>query len=354
MILKNDKSIYIEVFSYSDIKRSLREEKLRQSDIILHGSKYKNIAETRKSLLNSLKAVSNKIRNLDIVDVVNPNPSKFKDGLSVYINILFKYPEGISVEERDKYYKYIIRFSDHDDKHQKDCITSRITTTGKVVSDLSKLAIEAFNESLPEIEDRIRDFEIEKFGEQKTFLTVKNESIRLKIKESVDLNEGLDEVADGTYCTDYVGDVANWILNKPKPYRVLYDKKFDIWCIADAMKNTHKDMSIDMYDDGYVEKVGKNVDKYINFARNYGDFSSGWTDAEVYCDYGFDHGYLVGMFFIPSGDKYSKYEESGFYSKQTPIKSGTIFTRSSDDFTEYGIFKDLFVKLGRMGAFDEE
>ena len=58
------------------------------------------------------------------------------------------------------------------------------------------------------------------------------------------------------------------------------------------------------------------------------------------------------MFFIPNGDKYSKYEESGFYSKQTPIKSGTIFARSSDDFTDYGIFKDLFMKLGRMGAFD--
>lgn len=350
MILENRKQIYVEIFSYSSIKHLLREEKLNKNDIILHGSKYRNVEETRKSLMSSLKSVSNKIRNLDIVDVVNPNPSRFKDSLSIYINVLFQYPDDVSVEERDKYYKYIIRFSDHKDKHPKDCVTSRITTTGRRVSDLNKLAMDAFNDSLPEIEERIRDFEISKYGEQRTFLTKKNESLKLRIKESVDLTEGLDEIADGTYCTDYVGDVANWILNKPKPYRVLYDKKFDIWCIADAMKNTHKDMSIDMFDSGYVEEVGKNVDKYINFARNDGNFNSGWTDAEVYCDYEFDHGYLVGMFFIPNGDKYSKYEESGFYSEQTPIESGTIFTRSSDDFTDYGIFKDLFVKLRRLGA----
>lgn len=166
------------------------------------------------------------------------------------------------------------------------------------------------------------------------------------------LGEGLEEISNSTYCTDSAADVANWIINKPKPYRVLYDSKFDIWCIADATQNTHKDMSIDIFDSGYVYDNPEHidVDAYIDSLRKENTrYHSGWTDAEVYSDDGFDNGTLVGLFFIPEGLNYSDYEESGFYPKQTRVTTGTIFTRRSDDLPNY--FTSLWRKLGLMKAF---
>lgn len=175
------------------------------------------------------------------------------------------------------------------------------------------------------------------------------ESLILRLSEKVSLDERLEEIADSTYATDSATDIANWLINKPKPYRIIYDKKFDVWCIADAMKNTHKDMSIDLFDSDYLYGISRKVDDYINFARNDGDFNSGYTDAEVYSDYGFDHYYLKGLFFIPKDMNYRDYEESGFYSSEIPITSGTIFVQDSYEFSEQGIFRDLYKKLDRMG-----
>ena len=54
------------------------------------------------------------------------------------------------------------------------------------------------------------------------------------------LDERLEDIGNSTYCTDSAQDIANWIVNKPKPYRVIYDKTYDVWCIADAAVQTHK------------------------------------------------------------------------------------------------------------------
>lgn len=178
----------------------------------------------------------------------------------------------------------------------------------------------------------------------------KEESLILRLSEKVSLDERLEEIADSTYATDSATDIANCLINKPKPYRIIYDKKFDVWCIADAMKQTHKDMSIDLFDSDYLYGVSRKVDDHINFARNDGDFNSGYTDAEVYSDYGFDNYYLKGLFFIPKDMNYNDYEESGFYSCEVPITSGTIFVQRASEFSESGIFKDLYKKLDRMDA----
>ena len=352
MILENKNQIYIDILPYTDIKNELREEKLRQNDIILDGDSYNNVVETRKSLLNNLKSTSSKIRKLDIVGDVNPNPSRYKDGLSVYINILFKHPQDITTEERDKYYKYIIRLSDHKDKHPKECVTSRITTTGRKVSDLNTLVMQAFNDSLPKIEDRIREFELEKYGEQKTFLTKTNESLKLRIRESISMVEQLEEITPNTYCSDYVGDIVNWIINKPKPYRILYDSKFDVWCIADAISKTHWQMAEDLFDSNYLLNVTNSLNDWIQFARNDDDYDSDYTNKEVYAGYGFDHRLIAGLFFIPNGVNPKEYEESGLYNVATKLVSGTIFSRRDTPFNKDGIFKDLYRKLKISGELE--
>lgn len=174
--------------------------------------------------------------------------------------------------------------------------------------------------------------------------------IKLKINESVILDERLEEISPETYATDSVGDIVNWLLNKPKPYRILYDREYDVWVIADAMSNTHKDMSIDLFDSDYLYGVAKDLDGDISLAREDGKFNSGYTDAEVYSDYWFHHYQLKGLFFIPKNMQYRDYEESGFYSYEVPITTGSIFVQRSSEFSEHGIFKDLYNKLDRLNA----
>lgn len=183
--------------------------------------------------------------------------------------------------------------------------------------------------------------------------------MKLYIKETTDevisrkklfINETLEEIAPSTYCTDRAQDIANWIVNKPKPYRILYDKKYDVWCIADALSQTHKDMSIDMFDTDtkYLYGVARHLDDDIAKMREEGKFNDGYTDAEVYSDYQFEHRNLVGMIFVPNNMSYRDYEDSGFYENETRIKTGTMFTLYP--FNSTGVFKDLYAKLFYMNA----
>ena len=184
-----------------------------------------------------------------------------------------------------------------------------------------------------------------KLRNKKSHEEPKNESfIRKKLK----IYETLEEIAPSTYCTDSARDIANWLVNRPKPYRILYDSKYDVWCIADATMQTHKDMAIDMFDTDtkYLYGAARHLEQDIQDLRDSGKYNDGWTDAEIYADEGFDTGTLRGMFFIPNNYNYRDYEESGFYFIETPLRTGTIFTR--DYFDSKGFFKDLYNKLDIM------
>lgn len=174
------------------------------------------------------------------------------------------------------------------------------------------------------------------------------------------LTERIEEICTATYATDSAQDIANWLVNKAKPYRVLYDRQYDVWVIALANQQTHSDMAIDLFDSGYLYGVAKDLDGDIQRIRNdesnsRGDYyNSGWTDAEVYQDYGFDHYQLKGLIFIPFGMEYRDYEESGFYSYKKNIATGTVFTQRPTEFSSDGIFKSLYNKLAIMKALQPE
>ena len=344
-----------ELIKDKDIWFILREEKLKGSDIIKKGDEYNDQQETKISIKNHLKKLAKKFRNLDFVEDTFVNPSPANRGLSNYITVIFKHPDNISKQEIEDNYLYLIRYSDHKDKHPEKDVDYHINLVGRRVDKLGYGGMKFLFSKLPEIQDDISEFENKKFGKEltnilddKTNNSAKTECIKLRIRESVSLDERLEEIENGTYCTDYVGDIVNWLLNKPKPYRMLKDSYFDIWCIADANKTTHRDMSIDIFDSDYLYSVSKNLDYEINKMREHGNYSNGWTDAEVYSDYGFDNRNLMGLFFIPNGDNYFNYEESGFYPKRTKITTGTIFTRYSFPET----FPDLFKKLKIMNAIE--
>ena len=161
------------------------------------------------------------------------------------------------------------------------------------------------------------------------------------------LTEKLEEVADGTYATDSAGDIANWLLNKPKPYRIIYDTKFDIWIIGDAMQTIHRAMAQDMIDSETNFRYDYISDDDIEELRRIAGFNDGYTESEVYVDYGFSPNskMLIGAFFIPNGDSYEKYEQSGFYKYAYKIKSGTIFTAFPNVFSRSGAYASLYRKL---------
>lgn len=176
MILQNlDSNFYVEILSYFDYKTLLTEEILQKDDIIIDGDNYKDVIETKKSLSANLKDLASYIRTFDFVKSASPNPSDAKRGLSAYVNVIFNHPDGITKDEQDKYYKYIIRFSDHKDKHPKDSVTSNVNVVGMKVKNLTKSGKRNFHSKLPEIAKNIHDFEVEKFGNQITDIDYESE-----------------------------------------------------------------------------------------------------------------------------------------------------------------------------------
>lgn len=329
----------------------LREERLTKYDIIKKGDDYSDTVETRRSIHSHLKNLATKIRNLPFVKSCTPDisPDKIKRGLSNYIEIVFEYPDGLTKEEVDKHYHYTIRFSDHEDKHKDTRVhkTSYVDLVGRKVDNLQKSGIKLFWQALPQIQESIEDFEIEKFGEVKTNI--------LQTSNTTQIRENLTQIDSGLYCTDYAGDIANWLLNKPKPYRIIYDSYFDVWCIADANNWTHDKMAKEMFSSGYIEEVA-NKDKLEKFLSDANEHFSKYvpgvkfSNRELYKSYGFAQLYLEGCMFIPNSDNYDNYEESKFYSYEIRLTTGILFVYDMFMFSPQGHYRDLYNALERRNA----
>lgn len=319
--------------------------------------------EIKDDIRGFIKDWFSEVLKLDRVQHIRVDKSPYF-GLSNYIYVTFTNPTSPKLANyaktnKTKYDQVKFRFTDHSEEEDLSKHKAKDFVDFK-----GKTFIQAANEMLEIIKNYIetvlRPDEIKELKRIKNRIrrqkrkqkdnTINKESFRLSIRESVILDERLEEISTATYATDSVGDIVNWLLNKPKPYRILYDKKYDVWVIADAMSNTHKDMSIDLFDSDYLYGVARDLDNDIKQARTDGKFNSGYTDAEVYSDYWFDNFQLKGLFFIPKNMQYRDYEESGFYSHEVPITTGSIFVQRPSEFSEHGIFKDLYNKLDRLNV----
>ena len=76
--------------------------------------------------------------------------------------------------------------------------------------------------------------------------------MKLCIKESI-------EKVDDILVMDYAGDLVNILLNKPKPYRICYDRLNDVYGIGDAYKYIHGYIEDAMKSLGYEPGVIKDV-----------------------------------------------------------------------------------------------
>lgn len=175
------------------------------------------------------------------------------------------------------------------------------------------------------------------------------------MQESLMLAERLDEIAPECYCTDYVGDVVNWFINKPKPYRFVYDDEHGIWCVADANTWLHDDMAEEMIGSGYVQLTEQEITTINDwFSRKYNTAKYNppfKVKAQMY-GYGPAGDWFAGGMFVPNG---SDFEDEGTdtYTEIVPIESGNILLLHKDELSGYGVFRDLYYNLKNRNAFPD-
>ena len=83
------------------------------------------------------------------------------------------------------------------------------------------------------------------------------------------VQEKLEKHDSGIIITDYVGDVVNLLINKPKPYRIVYDTVFDVYGIGDAYNFIHGDIQDVLKEYGYEEKTTHTVTLRNKKVNNY-------------------------------------------------------------------------------------
>lgn len=161
------------------------------------------------------------------------------------------------------------------------------------------------------------------------------------------IKEGLEVLENGMIVTDYAGDVANLLINKPKNYRILYDANIDLWAIAESYNIEHKDMSAYIAKSGFIDPTKKYHGWSVDEIRGCFDYDDDYEDFEVYSDFFFDQRCVVGCIFAPNDTEFGEPYTESFYSWDTKIPTGTIYSREKDDMTEHGVLEDLYKVLER-------
>lgn len=144
--------------------------------------------------------------------------------------------------------------------------------------------------------------------------------MKLRIRETEFPIKEKMEVGDyGVVVTDYVGDVVNLLLHKPKIYRLCYDPNNDIYMLGSGMDLVHATLCTS------AEKLGYDCDPHESV-----DF--------IFCPYKYaNNPKLWGV--------------EGFGDERTyktPIKSGYILTY--DKYTIESKLSDLYRKLKSTGS----
>lgn len=169
--------------------------------------------------------------------------------------------------------------------------------------------------------------------------------------------ERLEPVSDSVFITESAQDIANLLVNKPKPYRIVYDSSYDIWGIGDANLVTHDDLKFAIGDSGYlvqfpefntfIDNERKRIrDRYLTGAGRMRDdvVRQMLSAGEIYANSA-----IGGIMFYPTD--YDEPEETMYYPYRIPIVSGTILTSNANELEKD--YAPLYRKLSLMGAFVE-
>jgi hypothetical protein len=169
--------------------------------------------------------------------------------------------------------------------------------------------------------------------------------MKLKIREK------LQKLGNDMFITDYAGDIAQLLANKPKQYRFLYDAQADLYMICDAWDYIHMDMMEQAFKSGWYADQDEFIKKLLDMDRynglNYWD--------EVYDNYipvdEFDDEFLSMLSdnvdrddeniyswiycfgFLPNSSDYEEDEQTLIndgYDHNYKFSFGHVFTRGFD------------------------
>ena len=171
---EEDFIIYVDMVPYS-YKSELSEDKIDPEFTFEKGHVYNSDIDTRWCILtNYIVPISNKIKSYSFVKKTDPYASSVKneDGLSNYLGIEFIHPDGVPESALDEFYRFKLRFSEHEDKHPENGPVEPVHMIGMKAKNLQKAAMRIFKTKVADIQNNIRKFEIDYFGEQKTFFNM--------------------------------------------------------------------------------------------------------------------------------------------------------------------------------------
>lgn len=120
----------------------------------------------------------------------------------------------------------------------------------------------------------------------------------------------------GVLLTDYVGDVVNLLVNKPKPYRLCYLEFDDVWLIADAMTYLHEEMIEVAANEGWLPKT-------VDFMKKYHE-----TVSDIDANRSVNLIFLTDEALEQFGSYTDPYATTEF-GYEFPITTGSVFTKSN-------------------------
>jgi hypothetical protein len=172
--------------------------------------------------------------------------------------------------------------------------------------------------------------------------------MKLLIKESLSMREKFEQFETGVYFTDFVGDIVNLMLNKPKIYRIVYDSQFDTYAMCDAKIYIHDNLAELLFDSGFVQQFMNNYD--IEEIKNCPKVPVG-TDAQRYRVNGSWIKHTLNYaIFVPYDKNNGENKLDSWYRYCLPIESGNIYVHEEEELSDSRAFKDLYTKLISLKA----
>lgn len=175
--------------------------------------------------------------------------------------------------------------------------------------------------------------------------------MKLRISERpIVLKERLQKLGNDMFITDYAGDIVKLLVNKPKPYRFLYDAQADLYMICDAWDYIHSDMVVTAFENGWYSDQKDFCEIFTGFYNSrcglayfsscmdntpfekeeFDDSELSLISKNVNQDEDWVYGWLYCFGFIPSGSNGGDSMTDDGYDKEYDFSFGTVYTRGFD------------------------
>lgn len=154
-----------------------------------------------------------------------------------------------------------------------------------------------------------------------------------KLQES--FNEKFEELEENIFATNSAYDVLNVIKNKPKPYRLIYDRNIHQYFIGDAYNYIHQDLLEAGFRSGFYPDL----------------FSEG--EVRDYLEDNLFNGEILFFAFYPDENKRLDVEKSSDgYSRKYVYDFGTIYSHEMSPLEDFDIYKLLGEPIKKEDIFE--